>query len=275
MKSIIKTPFPYVNRMKDKLLVSLSFGVFIFLFLITFQPFGIQNIQFNKVPFVLGYAGVTFSILFVSYTFYPKLSRNFDADKWTVQKMLIYSVSQIVLGAIFNWLYTITFGKEIMEQHSLWTFVFITFSVGIIPISLTILLLERFLSSKNKSEADKLSDHLNIESQEVSLELGIPQSKILIHLPNLLFIKADGNYVEIHTFENGNVKRHLIRCSLAKIKNQLEENPHIVHCHRSYMANVEHLLKVTGNARSYNLHLRHLNFSIPVSRSFPIETIKM
>ena len=273
----LNTPFPFVDKVQDKALQSLFFGIFIYLFLLQFQPFGIANIIFYKPLFVFGYGIITFIVMFSSHLLYPKLNPEFDKDKWTVRKMFVYTLFQILLISIFNWIYTATIGKEVMEQHSLIMFIFITLSVGIFPILFFILLIERFLNSKNEREADKLTSNFvnKTESiQNTTIALGNQQNKLSVNLSDLLCIKAEGNYVEVYTLENNLMKKHLVRCSLSKMKQQLEAYNKIKHCHRSFIVNTQHLNKITGNARNFNVHLNHLDFSIPVSRSFPINTIK-
>ena len=113
-----------------------------------------------------------------------------------------------------------------------------------------------------------------ISNQNIIIEFGQKQHQFSLNLTDLLCVKAEGNYVEIYSLKDGLVNKKLIRSSLSKVKKQLELYSEIKHCHRSFIVNTEHLEKVTGNARNFNLHLDHLDFAIPVSRSFPIDTIK-
>jgi len=276
VKDILNTPFPFVDKIKDKILLSLFFGLFIYTFLILFQPFGIANIIFYKPLFILGYAIITFLIVFSSHLIYP-VTPSFDKDNWNVKKMFIFIIIQILMIAIFNWFYTTTVGKDVIEQHNLIMFIFITFSVGVFPTLFFILLIERFLNYKNEQVANKLTSDIVNKSEEIqnnTIIIGNQKNKLSVNLSDLICIKAEGNYVQIYILEKNLMKKHLVRCSLSKIKQQLETYEKFKHCHRSFIVNTQYLIKITGNARNFNLHLNHINFSIPVSRSFPINSIK-
>jgi len=61
----------------------------------------------------------------------------------------------------------------------------------------------------------------------------------------------------------------LIRISLRKVEKQLAGFDNIIRCHRSHIINAQNIDKMSGNARSYNIHFNKLEFQIPVSRNFP------
>ena len=66
-------------------------------------------------------------------------------------------------------------------------------------------------------------------------------------------------------------KSKLIRNSISNIEEQLIVFKKVKRCHRSYLVNLDKVEKMTGNTRNLNLHISNMNFSIPVSRSFPNE----
>lgn len=277
LKAILNTPFPFVDKVQGKILVSLYFGIFIYTFLLWFQPFGISKIVFYRYLFVAGYGVITFLVVFISFLLYP-LTTGFDKDDWNVKKMFIFNIIIILIISTCNWTYATTVGKDLLVwQHSLIMFVFMTLSVGIFPNFIFILFIERFLNSKNERSSNKLNSVFFNESEEIQnhpVVLGNLQNKLSANLTDLICIRAEGNYVEIYILEKNLMKKNLVRCPISRIKQQLEAYDEIKHCHRSFIVNTQHLIKITGNARNFNLHLNHINFSIPVSRSFPINTIK-
>ncbi|MFK7949351.1 MAG: LytTR family transcriptional regulator DNA-binding domain-containing protein [Saprospiraceae bacterium] len=277
MKINLNKPFPFINKTKDKILIAFLFGLFVYIFLIVFQPFGINDIVYNKLLFVSGFAIIT-SVIMMSYFFLlPFIYRKSKEEQWTLKNILIEASVLILIIAIFNWLYTSVIDIELHESPSFFKFIFITTSIGIIPTLFFILILEQYLSTKNESKANLLTKNLlttAIPNQNINIEFGQKQHQLTLNLADLLCIKAEGNYVEIYYLENDLVNKKLIRSSLSKVKKQLAIHNQIKHCHRSFIVNTEHLEKVTGNARNFNLYLNYLDFAIPVSRSFPIDTIK-
>jgi len=94
-----------------------------------------------------------------------------------------------------------------------------------------------------------------------------------IELDQLICIKSEGNYVDVYFYKNEKINKQLIRNSLTKLSKQLIIFENIKRCHRSYIVNFSNIEKVSGNARNFNLHIKTLDFTISVSRSFPKEII--
>lgn len=277
VKALLNSPFPFLDKFQGKIVLSTFFGIFVYTFLLWFQPFGISNIVFQNNFYFAGFGFITFLIVLISLIFYP-LTPSFDKDNWNIKKMFIFNLTLIFIISISNWIYSTVVGSYLsLPPQSFMKFIYMTFSVGIFPNFLFLLLLERFLNSKNEQLSNKLNSILFTKSEELqnpTIVLGNPKDKLSINLTNLICIKSQANYVEVYTLEKNEIKKSLLRCSLSKIKQQLEVYNKIKHCHRSFIVNTQHLIKITGNARNFNLHLKHIDFSIPVSRSFPINTIK-
>lgn len=273
----INAPFPFPYKAKEKIIITLLFSAFIFIFLIIFQPFGISKIIFYKFFYVFGFSLITFLVVGGSLFLLPYLLKKyFSPQEWTVKKMFSFIVFQLIMISFFNWIYTVTIGKEvIIEQKTLIEFVFITLAVGIFPIVLFILLIERFLTGKNEIIAKKMTDAIiknksekeSIKKQEL-ITLEYENSILTFDLHELICIKSDGNYAEVYTLKNNTHTKTLVRSSLTRIMQQLESFEEIQKCHRSFIVNFQQVSKISGNARNYNLHFRHLDFSIPVSRNF-------
>ncbi len=83
----------------------------------------------------------------------------------------------------------------------------------------------------------------------------------------LLFIRSAGNYLEVHHLEGGRVARKVVRGSLKMVEARLAEWPRLMRCHKSYVVNLDRLVKVGGNAQGYHLRLDHGEELVPVSRS--------
>ena len=109
MKIDLNRPFPYpiVDGVRPKLVSSLAFSLFIFLFLSVFQPFGINEVDGNVFLVTLGFGGVTFFVLILSYFLAPQFFPSFfNRDTWTVKKMIVFGSIQFFTISIFNWFYS-------------------------------------------------------------------------------------------------------------------------------------------------------------------------
>ena len=281
MKVWLNKPFPIIYSLKQKLITSFLFASFVFVFLIVFQPFGISDIHFNKLIFVLGFFVITFVVMTINFLLAPLILKNaFDSEGWTVKKNIYFIVCQILIISFFNWFYTSTIGEDITVQYNLFSFLFITISIGIFPTIFFTIYVEKYLFDRHRSIAKKLTNIVHIpEIANIKISIFSKNNKesVILGLKQLLCIKSEGNYSNIFYFEDSMVKKKLIRNSLSQIIEQLKSTNSIKRCHHSYIVNLQNVIKVSGNARNFNLHLEKLDFSIPVSRNFPktiIESIK-
>lgn len=264
-----------VEKASHKTLISVGFGTFIFLFLLIFKPFGISQLEEGVAGFLLGFGLITTGVLLASFFGLPWMFKDyFLSENWTVGKMVLFSVLHFVIIAVLNWLYA---GYKSGETHAIGLpmFILITLSVGIFPTFFEVYLIEKFLARKHKHVAQKLSGKIvelkhatePVKPVELSSENG--KDGVVIQPNQLLCIKAEGNYASIYYTQNDSVKRNLVRNSLANLFKCVEHDDLIKHCHRSYVVNFGQVSHVSGNARSYTLHVDALDFTVPVSRSFP------
>ena len=89
---------------------------------------------------------------------------------------------------------------------------------------------------------------------------------IEIDLDKLLYIMADGNYIEFHMILNGKETRAIRRNTMSNVDEQLKDYPFIFRTHRAFMVNLNHITESKGNAQGYQLKLDGTETWIPVSR---------
>jgi len=189
-------------------------------FLAIFDPFGIAEITLYKHLFILGYSFITLFIVGISFFIFPFLFNNL-VDDWTVKKNIYFIVVQLTSISIFNWFYTITVGKTItVNEHSAIEVAFYTISIGVFPVILFTLLVERYLDQENKLEARELTKELSEEDCEEKLInqkiiIGSKNETFSIDVNELLCAKSDGNYCELFYLKQNKLEKKIIRFSLA------------------------------------------------------------
>jgi DNA-binding LytR/AlgR family response regulator len=94
-----------------------------------------------------------------------------------------------------------------------------------------------------------------------------------LEIKQFIFAQSEGNYSKIHYQENGVVQTKLLRVSLKNLERQLDQNPSILRCHRSFIINKNNIAHLSGNARSCNIHFLNSPLTVPVSRSFSKEKL--
>ncbi|MBB6271052.1 hypothetical protein HDF26_001479 [Pedobacter cryoconitis] len=85
---------------------------------------------------------------------------------------------------------------------------------------------------------------------------------------DLLFAKAEGNYISLMTIKDGFLKTELKRISLKQLEIQLTAYPYLLRCHRSYILNIQRVVKLSGNSQGYLISFNNTEDKVPVSRAY-------
>jgi len=105
---ILTKPYPKSKDFKRKLLSAFMFGLFVFLFLLIFQPFGINMWQSSyKVLRLMGYGLITSSVLIANSIIIETIFKSwFKEEKWTVWKEILWTLWTVLLIGTLNLLYS-------------------------------------------------------------------------------------------------------------------------------------------------------------------------
>ena len=278
LAKILNRPFPIIESTREKIQISIFFGLFIFLFLAIFQPFGLDKVEENKLPYFAGYGLITtFVVIFNGFITMNLFKEFFLPEKWNIWKSFIHNIIMIIPIAVLNWLYTISIDMPMDMNFSLLQFISITFAVGFFPSIFLVFYLEQRLRRKNilfskqanQQLESKLSDNLIIEELSFSSQ----NSSLKINFNDFLCVKSMGNYATLYFMEDDQLKKEIIRTTMKKIEDDFLENKKIIRCHKSYFVNLNKIKTTSGNARALYLHINELDFQIPVSRNFSKEIV--
>ncbi len=271
----LNKPFPFIETNRAKIIIPFLFGLFIYLFLISFQPFGIKDIGNSKQLIVFGYGLITLLIMLVNFLGLPVLFKSlFKLEDWNILKELLFSIWNIVLISVCNWKYNLIANDVTIVQHSLFSFIAITISVGIFPVMFLIFISERNLYKNHSDKALKLSTGIEAYKEQMPennvITINSDNSKDFFkgEIKSILYVASEGNYSQIFFKKNSVVEKKLIRISMKNIEEQIEQFNGLVRCHRSYFVNIQNVKNVIGNARSSYINLHDIDMQIPVSRNF-------
>lgn len=270
----LNLPYPLLQSTKYKWLFALLSGIFVYVFLIVYQPFGTERLTTYKYLFLAGFGGSVFLGVAATYFILPKLFREFfRPEKWTIVKEILLQSCCILIISAFIYLHNNYLARDIVSHQTFFNFLEITISIGIFPIVGLIFFTERTLSKRNIERAQLLSNQLPPAAVEETITVQIQEesvkaSPIVMQLSEFVYAQSEGNYVTIHYLDDSALTHKLIRLSLKQLERQLESFSQIKRCHRSYLINMQHITSVDGNARSLTIQLAKVATSIPVSRSF-------
>ncbi|TDI93414.1 MAG: LytTR family transcriptional regulator [Caldithrix sp.] len=282
--SSLQKPYPLNIDFNRVLPFILAFGFFISIFLIIFQPFGLNNYHSpDKTLQLIGMGFIVTILLSVNLLAIPKIiSSVFSEDRWNIGREITWNIwlsVTTILGSSFYWVLVTgqTVSAAYIYRASLNSLVFTLF---LTPISVLCVMSNYMRSLKRKLErAEEVTRSLQ-SSQTKSfthpLELLSETGKEKLKMPvdKLLFIQSCDNYANVVRQKNGSTTEKLLRSSLKNIEEQITL-PFIVRCHRSFIVNLSLVRAITGNSRNYTLSLKNYPTPIPVSRESEKQVLEL
>ncbi|MBD3637958.1 MAG: LytTR family transcriptional regulator [Crocinitomicaceae bacterium] len=278
----LKKPYPFLmEEQNTRLRIAVFVTVFVFLFLVIFRPFGITTVsELNVFTCCSIYAITSGIVSYLTCSMMIVLFPGFvDEQKWNIGReflmlnviLLSISIANVIVGLFVE--------IHPRSDYSIWMTirddVMHTYAIGIFPVMVitftnyTVLLKRNLEKSEahNKSIYNREAEVIVEMPAIVKLTSATKNNDIEIDLEKLLFIMADGNYVEFHWLENGEEVREIRRNTMNNLTEQLEDYPFIFRTHRAFMVNLNKIAESNGNAQGYQLKLRDTEQLIPVSRS--------
>lgn len=256
-----------------KLFLSISFGVF--LFVLFFQPFPLDQFDFNnRLLIVAGLAGIVFLFIVlvrgislwiiqtyddsanlpafpsylggfiimalssVAFAFYLRYVGMVNISFFVMSKVILICLSPPIVLGLFDDL------KELRHQNEL-------------------LLIEKAIIQKQISryKEDELNKTIEIVSENSTENLSL-------RIADIAFIKSADNYVEITYKEGDHLKKKLIRNTMKNIEQQIKFYSNFIRCHRISIVNTHYIEKLNRKFNNHWLTIKGSEDQIPVSRQY-------
>lgn len=276
MLRFLNRPYPTVTDWQKRLRTAFLIGLFVFLFLHLFQPFGLSGYtKPDRILIHAGYALVTFICCMITMLLMPPFFRDwFREENWKTWKEIIIILITVILTGIGNYLYSYAVGFTQLTWQGFVFFFMSTATVAILPVGLFVMLKENQLLRQNLQSARELNQ--TIRSHEAGEPIR-PDNPILLSSENgkemvqakaaqILFLAAAENYVEVFWIPDGEVQKTLLRSTLARMEEQLNSHPDFFRCHRANIINLKNVQSVEGNAQGYRVSFPGVDRQVPVSR---------
>ena len=273
IRNYLQQPYPlFENRWR----IIISISLFIALFMLVFQPFGISNYTGEyKHLFETGYGVVTFIVLIIDLFVFPLfLEEWFITRKWTVLKQIIWQLWILFSIGLGNFIYSSVFLQFPNGFHAFLIYQFYTLVVGILPILIITILHQNALLSENLKLANEMNgdltglNGLHMPDEKVRISAENNKDKIEINQSDFIYIGSTGNYIEVFYLDKNVLKSTLLRNTLKQIEEQVKDCTFIIKCHRAFLVNKDKILRVKGNSQGLRLVLKDTPDEIPVSRNY-------
>lgn len=265
----IQSTYNYPNTRSFKLTIAAVCALFIYVFLLFFQPFGVNNYQPGEkisLELVLGILWIVpalfLTLCFNEFVLRPIFIKKYNFTTlipWFLYQFLAMGTSSfLVYNALGNFhdFYWSSYFKHVLEISSVLVFPFLG----------TLFYFNYLKVAENYDEIVSTSRDVDQLDEIVLLRGDYKNDQIAIRPKKIIYIKSEDNYLGLFLLEQGKVNKYLIRATLNHFEHTLK-SPLFVRCNRSSIVNLFHL--ETASQRSGNLMLK-LNFvdePIKVSKS--------
>ena len=277
----LRRPYPFESAWPHMLRNGAWGGVFVWLFLYFFKPFGTQidaDEQWAYFGTCFQFGLVTFGVFGLVGGLCRVFPHILKEEGWAVWKEIVFTVFTVSLIGLGNLLLAHRlFGLPLTLQN-VWDWQVLTFIVGIFPTVFGVFLGQIKLQKRYAAAAASLNQQIETHhksppaapadtAQTVTLR-GDNQGELLSLEPEQIrYLAAADNYVQVFFVKNGTLKSTMLRTTLRKMEDALAQWPQFFRCHRTYLVNLDQVTQVSGNAQGYRLHLEGLDETVPVSRN--------
>lgn len=264
-----------INDLKRELglLLSISFGVF--LFILVFQPFPFVGFDYNNsLLFVGGLGMIIFVIMVLMRITIPSFLRRTNQENNVLNLPLYFN------GFIILLLSSVAFEFYLRYVGQVSITFFITLKVVLICLAPTLALRFFDLVSELKLQNESLIVEKKIIQKQIEKYEGDFLSKTIefisehnsenfsLLISEVVFIKSADNYVEIIYKEGDNYKKKLIRNTLKNIELQIKPYSNFLRCHRICIVNLHYIEKINRDNGNHWLTLKGYEKQVPVSRQY-------
>jgi len=266
--------FDFTESQSFKLSLSIASSLFLYLFLVFFQPFGVNNYKpSNMVTLELAFELIgLIPIIFLIIYLNEKLIRPRLILKPNLQQLIPWFIWEFILVGSGSFMLYNFLGD--FHDFSLSSYVYHIFEVSsvlIFPFFGTLFYF-RFLKIKKDyqdilSVSNEKHNSTSNKSDELVLLSGdYKKDQIAVQINKMVVIQSEDNYVGLNYLEDNKLKKYLIRSTLNNIEKLLSQEL-VVRCNRSQIVNLNHLESYKKVSHKLLLKINHLEKEIIVSRS--------
>ncbi len=283
MFSFLQKPYPSKLGLKNGIQSAFGVSLFMVIFFLVFKPFGLGNlptgILFKVVLFFsLVNAVATFLVIYGFSFLFPKF---YNEDDWTIGREIILFLVLFLFISGGCSLVNIFYDFMPANFNTFLRVFLYVLAFGILPVGFSIMNKYNSQLRKNLAEAQAINQALSKGEQNISKEKANliklhsdnKKEELLLNVKQFYFAESAANYVTLYYKNENAIQKQMLRTTMKKISSDLEGNSQIIRCHRSFILNLNHVEKVVGDSRAYEITMKDNAGKIPVSRSY-IPTIK-
>ena len=271
MLRILNRPYPFNDDLKHNAKISLFISLGILVFLLVFQPIEIDSFSTKQIIYlVTGFSLSTFLILILNLIVLPSLfPKLFYNNIWNIKREIIWNLWILFAISSINFLfYAQLFEVLDMNLSDIGKIILL----GFLPVAILITINQDQLLRSHLKSAQKLNNKLIENKKEketlISFKSDYKKDNLMISPNSLIVIKSADNYIEIYYMSDNAVKKKLVRSSLKRANESINEFSFILRCHRTFIVNINYIKEISGNSQGYKISFDDIDFPVLVSQKY-------
>ena len=255
--------FPVLDDRSSRWFLVFFCAVFTTIFLIVYNPLNVNEYIVNtRIGTLLsihsaGFIGAAVLII-TQFVFRPLIG----LSKHTVLTFSLWLVIELLAISYVLFLIYGEIGQPFWSE--VFTTIEKTVMLAIFPYSLACLLLSLYQARQKNIQPTQIP----IIREFVTLKDENGKDILTLKSSDLIYLKAENNYVSATYLKNGQIEKTLIRNNLKSLENNLN-NPNLLRIHRSYMINKPNINSINRKGRHMVIQMNHVeDTTLPVSSSY-------
>jgi len=264
MFDFLDKPYPFDNALNAFFRIGFGIALGLFLFILFFQPFELDNTDVNNyILTIAGFSGITFLLIGILQIILPwSFPKRLNKKNWDLKREIIVQLLLWVLNSV-AWAFYIVYVAGVKLSMYL--------EVKIVLLSLAppmiILYIKEVRSLRMQvdglkvQQREKRQEHIELVSENRSEKLSLESGELIL-------VKSAENYVEIQYLAGGTGTKKLLRATFKNIEDQLKPFSQMIRCHRTYIINMDHIIKLHREYGRIYLKMNGIEEDVPVSRQY-------
>ncbi|MEO0473389.1 MAG: LytTR family DNA-binding domain-containing protein [Bacteroidota bacterium] len=248
---------------KKQLIYATGIGLFVGLFLVFFQPFGMRLNSLNQYLLVgsFGLVNFVFALLLGLIEFQIWGEKGAGSKGKTARNLWLVAMLLGVL--IVNVSYSVWMNMGSISMPHILYMIPNVLAIALFPIAYDLIrrMGRGFGSTAKVTPASLVSD------QTILLQSPNGKEQLKFAPSQLLYISSADNYSLIYLHTEAESERHILRGSLKAIAEQID-HPDIMRVHRSHIVNLQQVRKWSSHSGGVALHLFGQAETLPVSPKY-------
>ncbi|WP_346859032.1 LytTR family transcriptional regulator DNA-binding domain-containing protein [uncultured Draconibacterium sp.] len=277
MLGSLNKKYPFNDNLKINVRSIGFVSLGIFLFLLFFEPFNIQNPDFNNRLIILAtFGAITLVLLSLFRLVIPSFfTKAFSEERWTIKKEISIDLLFVISNSVAFTFFAKYVGRIPISFHIAIIIVIISISAAVILVVFNqfYLLKKKLEELSTETPAQKVEPNA-VENPKIEFQSENKSEYFHLFLNEIVLIKSANNYIEVVYKTDNKLSKKLIRNTLKNTEALFAKHDEMVRCHRSCIVNKNYIQKVSKGTYGIKLELYDYPQPIHVSRQYSLQVKK-